>query len=570
MEKPSIKDIHSLLKGRSLHQQDPSENGWRRRGLPKVVVIGLDGATPDLIQRWRSDLPNLDRVFREGAHGTLESTIPPVSCPAWPSFSTGKNPGKLGVYHFYNLARNGKIEIANSSSFADSCLWTILSQRDLNVGVFCVPGTYPPLKVRGFMVSGFPTPFGSAYTYPPDLQRELDNLVGGFEVDLSFFGAFHPDKMPGGRAAYLVQLERFHEKNMRAIEHLLSGHDFDFFVAVFREIDLVQHYFWEDLDGVVKKWYIELDSALGSISKLVPKECYLFAMSDHGFGPAGPAFRMNEFLRREGFLSLERNASFSKPDAVSRLRKLVASTLSAGAVSFLRRWLPSRIVARFSGRAIETSRLDKLFRSINWKETKAFALGGDTFRIYTNVPGTQTAIGTHSTDASVADEIVASLRRAEERTSGCTVRFEIYPRDVIYSGDHLADAPDLCVEVFRNGIKCQTGMDVFTDSLFGDAPLAFSGIHRKEGFWCAAGPDVQKGIAIDARITDIAPTILWLLNIPVPNDVDGKPLTAAFRKETLPEYGPAGSEPTSKTSTVAQEDDQTKILERLKALGYLG
>jgi len=533
-------------------------------------VVGLDGASPTLIQRWRSDLPNLDRMLVKGAHGQLESTMPPVSCPAWPSFSTGKNPGKLGVYHFYNLSKNGQVEIANSSKFVDSCIWTILGERGLRVGVFCVPGTYPPTEVKGFMVSGFPTPFGSAITYPSELQRELDALVGGFEVDLSFFGAFHPDKLSGGRRAYLNQLERFHEKNTRAIRYLISKYEFDFFVAVFREIDLVQHYFWDDPEGIVRDWYIRLDRALGTITELIPKGSYLFSMSDHGFGPAGPAFRMNEFLRREGFLSFKRNDRSTKTPAVSRLRRFAASTLPPSAIGFLKRHSPSWLVTLFSNRAIEMSNLTTLVQSIDWDKTKAFALGGDTFRVYTNSPKTHDVKPSHKDGSGTAEEITASLLRMEERIGQSGVHFETYRRDAIYSGDYLDDAPDLCVEVFQNGLKCQTGMEVFTDSLFGDPPLAFSGIHRKEGFWSVTGPDVREGSTIDASIMDIVPTVLWLFDLPIPSDLDGKPVTAAFRKSVPPTYGPSRSKAVSREAPDSQAEDQAKVLERLKALGYLG
>ena len=70
--------------------------------MSRVLAIGIDGGTFDLIYPWAEagDLPNLARLMTEGVHGLLESTLPPVTSPAWPTFATGKNSGKHGVYDF--------------------------------------------------------------------------------------------------------------------------------------------------------------------------------------------------------------------------------------------------------------------------------------------------------------------------------------------------------------------------------------------------------------------------------------------------------------------------------------
>src|SRR4030042_5265280 len=68
----------------------------------KVLVVGMDGATLDLIEPWANDgiLPTLKRLMDEGVRGPLRSTIPPITGPAWTSFATGTNPGKHGLYDF--------------------------------------------------------------------------------------------------------------------------------------------------------------------------------------------------------------------------------------------------------------------------------------------------------------------------------------------------------------------------------------------------------------------------------------------------------------------------------------
>ncbi|MCD6302230.1 MAG: alkaline phosphatase family protein, partial [Anaerolineae bacterium] len=74
-----------------------------RRGRNKVFVIGLDCAEPSLVfDRYASDLPNLSRLATAGRHGTLETTIPAITVPAWSAMFSGRDPGELGFYGFRN------------------------------------------------------------------------------------------------------------------------------------------------------------------------------------------------------------------------------------------------------------------------------------------------------------------------------------------------------------------------------------------------------------------------------------------------------------------------------------
>ena len=82
----------------------------------KVVVIGLDCMAPELVfDRWLDELPNIKRLIDTGIYGPIESSIPPITVPAWTTLATSKNPGKLGFFGFRNRPRSSytDIEIAN-------------------------------------------------------------------------------------------------------------------------------------------------------------------------------------------------------------------------------------------------------------------------------------------------------------------------------------------------------------------------------------------------------------------------------------------------------------------------
>ena len=150
----------------------------------RVMVIGLDGATFDLIRPWIEDgtMPTLQRLVKDGASGVLTTTLPPISSSAWASFSTGKNPGKHGLVDFVHPRPNSyQISIVSPQQRASKAIWNLLTDAGRRVGIVGMPVTYPPEEVNGYMISDFLTPIASDdYTYPPSLAQELEQAMGGF------------------------------------------------------------------------------------------------------------------------------------------------------------------------------------------------------------------------------------------------------------------------------------------------------------------------------------------------------------------------------------------------------
>ena len=107
----------------------------------RVIVIGLDGATFDVMDPLLEDgqLPHMGGLVNKGTTGRLLSTIPYSTIPAWPSFMTGKNPGKHGVFDFFRFAE-GERRLANSQDIRSPTLWELLSQHGKRSIVINVPG----------------------------------------------------------------------------------------------------------------------------------------------------------------------------------------------------------------------------------------------------------------------------------------------------------------------------------------------------------------------------------------------------------------------------------------------
>ena len=89
----------------------------------KLIVVGVDGGDFNIIKPWANEgkLPAFKKLMEDGTHGFLKSTYPPVTSPAWPSFMTGKNPAKHGVFGFVQGSKNFKLY--NREDIDSKCMW---------------------------------------------------------------------------------------------------------------------------------------------------------------------------------------------------------------------------------------------------------------------------------------------------------------------------------------------------------------------------------------------------------------------------------------------------------------
>ncbi|MCB0240852.1 MAG: alkaline phosphatase family protein, partial [Anaerolineae bacterium] len=118
----------------------------------RLLVIGLDGATFDLMRPWAEagELPNLQRLMSEGSWGPLRSVVHPFTAQAWTSMVTGTQQGKHRVFDFWerDFATYG-FRLLNASHRALPALWNLLSAAGKDVIIVNLPQTYPPEPVQG-------------------------------------------------------------------------------------------------------------------------------------------------------------------------------------------------------------------------------------------------------------------------------------------------------------------------------------------------------------------------------------------------------------------------------------
>jgi predicted AlkP superfamily phosphohydrolase/phosphomutase len=158
----------------------------------------------------------------------------------------------------------------------------------------------------------------------------------------------------------------------------------------------------------------------------------------------------------------------------------------------------------------------------------------------------------------------------------------IYRREEIYSGDHAAQAADLLMSYWEDGAyhvrpsyKSPDGRFMATNAGVLPGESDWSGDHRMNGILIAHGAPFKKTLVGNATLCDLAPTILHLMGLPVPDDMDGRVLTEmldenyAEREIVFADAGDAEMQKDTNGQTYDEEDAKV-IEERLRGLGYMG
>lgn len=293
--------------------------------MNRLFVIGLDCFDPVLaFEWWADDLPTLKSLAARSVYGRLESTVPPITVPAWTCMLSGRDPGEHGLYGFRNRADYSyeQMDMATADKVRLPRVWDYVGDAGGRSIVVGVPQTYPVRPLDGIMVGCFLTPStASAYTWPPEFKDEIRSVVGEYMLDVEDFRT--PDKVRLLQRIYQMSRQRFD-----LVEHLLKTRsDWNFFMFVEMGPDRIHHGMWKYMDprhprhepgnpyqNTIHKYYQFLDERIGRLLALLPDDVSVLVMSDHGAQPMMGGFCLNDWLIAQGDLTLA-----YKPDGITSL-----------------------------------------------------------------------------------------------------------------------------------------------------------------------------------------------------------------------------------------------------------
>jgi predicted AlkP superfamily phosphohydrolase/phosphomutase len=560
--------------------------------MQRVFLLGLDGATFDLLIPWMEagHLPNLKRLTREGVWGELTSTRPPTTAPAWVSCVTGVNPGQHGVFDFREspLLDPGRPLISSRSVRAPT-LWQILSHHGREVGLLNVPVTYPPDQVNGFVVGGMMSPGPqSGYAYPSELGAELN--ARGYVIDVEI--QKYDVEAEADAVRFLNDVSAAMEKRAEALFQLMDTRPWQFLMAVFVAGDRVQHLFWKTMADAESTFYDApqasrlrarilaiyqaLDEMVGEVMARVDADgrTDLFVVSDHGFGSTKAWINANRWLQKEGWLRVKPASHLRKRFFYEAMKlndsRLVKALLPESLGRSVRGWVRS-------GRSVFKTDLDQC---IDWTRTQAFFASipaqGIFIHVKRDVQGSPADGSTGTVEPGAeADALRRQIRErllalSDPRT-GERIVDQVWFREQVYQGPHTHLAPDVLFVARDYGYL---GRELLgTRGVIETSMNWANGFHRMNGILMAYGPRVQSGVQVEgATMVDVAPTVLYDLDMAVPTNMDGRVLTGVLEASyvaghTLRHEPPLGE--ANRGHGSYSEGEQAEVTGRLAALGYI-
>jgi predicted AlkP superfamily phosphohydrolase/phosphomutase len=441
-----------------------------------------------VFERFEQEMPTLTALRKGSIWGSLRSVDPPITVPAWSCMTSGRTPGELGVYGFRNRFDRSYdgLAIADSRAITAPRVWDLLSSAGGRNVIVGVPGTYPPSRVRGCMVSCFLAPSTNhPFTFPNDLADEIERVTGGYMLDVENFRSEDKDRIA-------QQIFDMSEQRFDLARHLATTRPWELFMFVDMGPDRLHHGFWAACDPdhprhvpgnryehMFRDYYRALDRHLASFLEIVPDGATVMVVSDHGAQPMVGGFCLNEWLVERGFLVLRET-----PDEKT---------------------------------AIGSANVD-------WSRTSAWGDGGYYGRIFINVRGREPRGSVSPSEyetfrQQLIDEIEALVDHQGHPMGNRALRPEdlypavrgVAPDLVVYFGDLRWRAV--------GSLGLHTGLYTFENDTGPD-----DANHAHDGIFALSSPSGGEGHTAGLSLLDVAPTLQALLGIEAPEGQTGRVL----------------------------------------------
>jgi len=542
----------------------------------RILMLGLDGATWSVLDPMcqRGLMPNLQALRERSAHGTLRSTVPPMTAAAWATMQTGCDPAHHGIFdHRYFDAKQGLMRVNHSGRFRAPTLWQRLGQSGRSVVSLNFPGTYPAPRVPGIIVSGMDAPHleaalsGAPAHFAGKLRRDVPRYT------LNYQWKRVPQSLEELQANARATAEGFLGRAEGALLADRLAPDWSALMVQFQNLDPFQHRAWRYLNvdetgiddpawnNAAAEVLQGLDRAIGRLCELADRrQAAVLAVSDHGFGPCRGRVHVNRILLDAGIIRL--------PSLAGHLWRRTTQ-----AADRLRLWAAKRKNPNARGASFHASIAAGF--PFDWRSTQAFAPHQDTGAMvyicrsnnrFGRVPNTPRRI------EEVRTEVHQALAEAKHPETAEPLFPEIVELAKQYDLDPAEHGfPDVIAVPDRHyWVRTKLSAD---PSWIVDDP-SLPGTHRPEGIVALSAPGITPGRSLQADLRDVSPSVLSMFGAPLAPPLDGRPFSVldphTGPKPPRTDHGaPANPAPHAPNSPFNPEDEAL-VEQRLRDLGYLG
>jgi len=492
----------------------------------RVIVLGLDGFSQILLGTGAFEY--LSELYREGPSGPLESTIPASTPPAWASFQTGHTVGNHGVSGFLRFDGLRKTVPRDSSDIPYPTFYEVLDAHGFRCFIMNMPYTYPP-RIKGDIVFSWLSGL-------KDIRRAVRprSLLDEFP-SLRHYRLF-PEHRPTIKGT-LENMLAFTRAQVEVIKEVFTKGQYDFMFFMLPVTDWIQHMKLplKMVEGegseevrLAQEIAREVDGLVGFLDNSISRRDALIIMSDHGFTYCEKAFSINDWLAQEGYIRLSPKGE----DALDRsLHPIIRGspakrTIRLGLLANLLLTTPlGRLLRPVAGKLASLALALAGFLNVNIvsgcrideASSRAYCLEHSEFGIYVN----------RRLPQEERDEIREELLRKLSRLKG----IRAYDTRSIYRGGRMVDLlPDVYLMPGEWAVvKGMAGTPIL------DMPMM---VHDLYGILILRG-EFFEGEPENARIIDLAPTILYLMGLPVPDGLDGRPLLECLNEGLIGPPGPS-------------------------------
>jgi predicted AlkP superfamily phosphohydrolase/phosphomutase len=510
----------------------------------KVLVLGLDAADTTLIERWAAagDLPTFAELSRRSAVFRLDNPLDTLPEAVWDELHTGRDAGKIGRYYALSQVHTGEATARPDNAEeidTGNYYWTRASRAGHRVAAIDQVHTVRAPDLNGIQLFEWglhDRPF-TTFSDPPEIFADITARYGEHPVS----NCDGHGSTPEGYRDLLAGLHRSLESKNEVLCELLTREPWDLFVATFAESHCVGHQFWHFLDpqhprhdpeapadfaDAIKDVYRGLDRAVASVMAAAGEEATILIVASHGMGLYEGGYQLlPEVLLRLGY----------GPDS--------PEVGSGGYKARVRDWyheLRSRYgFVTGGGRPFAGSGLGQWVRSyfgtpldgLTSSKTKATAVrnnrvGAIRLNLKGREPQGQVAPGNEA--GELIDQLRQELTALKDPELGEPIVARVMTAEEAFGADHHPDVPDLLV-VFRTDLgqieACQSDRVGLIHRPLHQPERPRTGDHTPQSRLWIVGPGVP-AMTGKARAVDLAPTVLRLLNVAPPADLDGQAIEA--------------------------------------------